>query len=84
MLCKELTDTKGNIRSGCCIELHLSVCITHALWRENSGNFKEVFGEIVALISYSILLKRRPILSPAPMTNKKGWHLLIVFFVFFC
>ncbi len=71
MLCKEHTDTKGNTRSGCYIELHLSVCITHLLQRENSGNFKEVSGEIVALIFYSILLKRRPIPpSPAPMTNK--------------
>jgi hypothetical protein len=37
VLCKELTDTKGNIRSSCYIQLHLSVCITHALQRENSG-----------------------------------------------
>jgi hypothetical protein len=71
VLCKELTDTKGNIRSGCYIELHLSVCIRDALWRENSGNFKDVSGEIAALIFYSIVLKRRPILpSPAPMRNK--------------
>jgi hypothetical protein len=71
VLCKELTDTKGNIRSSCYIGLHLSVCITHLLCRENSGNFKEVSGEIVALIFYSILLKMRPILpSPGPMTNK--------------
>jgi hypothetical protein len=71
VLCKERTDTEQNTRSGCYIELHLSVCITHPLWRENSGNFKEVSEEIVALIFYSISLKRRPILSsPAPMTNK--------------
>ncbi len=49
MLCKELTDTKGNIRSGRYIELHLSVCITYPLLRESSGNFKDVSGEIVAL-----------------------------------
>jgi hypothetical protein len=85
MLCKENIDTKGNIRSSYYIQLHLSVCITHPLLKENSGNFKEVCGEIVALIFYSNLLKRRPILpSPAPMTNKYGRHLLIVFCGFFC
>ncbi len=71
MLCKERTDTKDNTMSGCYIELHLSICITHPLRRENSGSFKEVSREIVALIFYSIPLKRRPILSSrALMTNK--------------
>jgi hypothetical protein len=71
VLCKERINTKGNVTSGCYIQLHLSVCLTHPLQKENSGNFKEVCGEIVTLIFYSNLLKRRPILpSPAPMTNK--------------
>jgi hypothetical protein len=47
-----------NIRSGCYIKLCLSVCVPHPLWRENSGNFKEVSGEIVALIFYSIICRR--------------------------
>jgi hypothetical protein len=71
VLCKELINRKGNIMLGCYIGLHLLVCITHPLWKENSGNSKELFGEIVALIFYSILLKKRHILpSPGPMTNK--------------
>jgi len=71
VLCKELTDTKGNIRSRWYIKLHLSICITHLLCRENSGNFKNVSGKIVALIFYFVLLQKRPILpSPGPMTNK--------------